>query len=96
MSMKGTFEQKMEWVFQLYDTNENGFISKDEMLTIVKSIHTMCSGATRDEAAASQVESVYAKADTNSDGQLSFEEFLALAKKDPTISNVLTGDMGEY
>ena len=86
----------MEWVFQIYDTNENGFISKDEMLKIVQSIHTMCSGATRDEAAQNQVDSVYAKADTNADGQLSFEEFLELAKNDPTISNVLTGDMGEY
>ena len=96
MSMKGTFEEKMKWVFQLYDSNENGFISKDEMLIIVKSIHTMCSGGTQEATAEKQVESVYQKADTNADGQLSFDEFFELAKKDPTISNVLTGDMGNY
>jgi len=96
MSMRGTFEEKMQWVFKLYDANDNGLISKDEMMAIVKAIHTMCSGSTAEETAQQQVDSVYNKADVNEDGQLSFDEFLALAKKDSTIANVLTGDMGDY
>ena len=33
-SSQGSFEDKMKWVFQLYDTDHNGLISKDEMFNI--------------------------------------------------------------
>ena len=102
MSSKGSFDDKMKWIFQLYDTNNNGLISKDEMLVIVQSLREMSTTAESEGgdcfAAAVQhhVDKLYEAADTNSDGQLSFDEFMNLAKTDPTISNVLNGDMSQY
>lgn len=96
MSSRGSFEDKMKWIFQLYDINENGFISKDEMLVIVKSIHLMCKGSSDDAEAEKQVDKIYSKMDSDSDGQISMDEFLALASSDPTVSKILTGDMANY
>ena len=39
--LQGTFLEKANWIFQLYDKDGDGSISKDEMLSIIKSIHSM-------------------------------------------------------
>ena len=96
MSSKGSYDEKMQWIFQLYDTNNNGLISKEEMGTIIQAIHQMCKCDDEEDAATRHVEKLYQSADANGDGQLSYDEFVALAKSDPTIANVLTGDMAEY
>jgi len=96
MSSRGSFEDKMKWIFQLYDTNNNGYISKDEMLVIVRSIHEMSSGMSDESAVQRHVDKIYKKADADDDGQLSLDDFLTLARGDPAMSKVLTGDMAEY
>ena len=96
MSSKGSFDDKMKWIFQLYDTNNNGLISKDEMLVIVQSIREMSTGDVDSSAAKKQVDRIYKKVDLNSDGQLSLEEFMVLAKSDPTVRNILNGNMANY
>ena len=96
MSSKGSFEDKMNWIFQLYDTNKNGLISKDEMLVIVQSIREISTGDIDVSAAERQVDRIYRKVDLNSDGQLSLDEFIVLAKSDPTVTNVLNGNMANY
>lgn len=95
MSMRSSFEDKMKYIFKLYDLNDNNLISKDEMLVIVKAIYKMC-GSTDDSAAERQVNCIYEKMDVDCDGQITMEEFVATAKSDATVRNVLTGDMGNY
>ena len=36
--LKGTEEEKLLWTFKLYDTNADGFISKEEMEDIAHSV----------------------------------------------------------
>jgi Ca2+-binding EF-hand superfamily protein len=38
---RGSLEEKLRWVFNLYDINGDGFISPDEMEEIVKSVYEM-------------------------------------------------------
>ena len=35
ITAKGSLEEKLNWAFGLYDTNGDGFITRDEMLDIV-------------------------------------------------------------
>ncbi len=36
VTAKGSLEEKLDWAFGLYDTNGDGFISREEMLVIIE------------------------------------------------------------
>ena len=76
-------------MFQLYDANSNGFISKDEMLVIIKAIYQMSNKKSDPASAQTRVESIYKEMDADGDDQLSFDEFLVLAKSDPAVLAML-------
>lgn len=38
---RGTIQEKMQWIFGLYDLNGDGLITKNEMLDVVSSIYEM-------------------------------------------------------
>ncbi|XP_074708414.1 calsenilin isoform X2 [Strix uralensis] len=58
--LRGTVHQKLKWAFNLYDINKDGYITKEEMLEIMKSIYDMMGRCThptlRDSAPAEHVE----------------------------------------
>ncbi|XP_056427350.1 calsenilin isoform X2 [Hyla sarda] len=39
--LRGTIHEKLKWAFNLYDINKDGYITKEEMLAIMKSIYDM-------------------------------------------------------
>jgi hypothetical protein len=63
ISAKGTMEEKLAWSFKLFDLDEDGYISKAEMLAIVDAIYRMVGQAQSlpdDEATATlRVEKVF-------------------------------------
>ena len=38
MLLKGTEEDRLRWTFRLYDTNGDGYISKEEMEDVAQSV----------------------------------------------------------
>ncbi|NWZ27476.1 CSEN protein, partial [Asarcornis scutulata] len=78
--LRGTVQEKLNWAFNLYDINKDGFITKEEMLEVMKSIYDMMGRCTlpalRDSAPAEHVELFFQKMDRNGDGVVTFEEFL--------------------
>ena len=38
---RGSFHEKLQWAFSLYDINGDGIITKDEMLDIVSAMYNM-------------------------------------------------------
>lgn len=48
-------EEKLQWVFGLYDLDGDGLISKEEMLDVVESIYEMLGRYTQPQIAEPQV-----------------------------------------
>lgn len=44
---RGSTEEKLRWIFKLYDCNSDGYISRAEMLQIVRAIYEMLGDSTR-------------------------------------------------
>lgn len=82
----GTREEKVRAAFALYDLNQDGVISLDEMTRYLTSVFKVLYetntetrgrlGVTPEELASVTAEQCFAEADLNHDGRLTFEEFL--------------------
>lgn len=51
---RGSVEEKLQWVFGLYDLDGDGLISKEEMLDVVGSIYEMLGRYTQPQCAEPQ------------------------------------------
>ncbi|XP_026100565.1 calsenilin isoform X1 [Carassius auratus] len=89
--LRGSVTEKLNWAFNLYDINKDGYITKEEMLLIMKSIYDMMGRYTypsvRDEAPSEHVEKFFQKMDRNRDGVVTIEEFIETCQKDENIMN---------
>ncbi|XP_063726994.1 neuronal calcium sensor 1-like [Symsagittifera roscoffensis] len=94
VTARGTNEEKMMWAFELYDTDRDGRISRDELLSVVDSIFLMMGknytdDQVRKEASRVKVERVFAAMDVDRDDFLSVEEFREGVQQDPAILRLL-------
>ncbi|CAH0480583.1 unnamed protein product [Peronospora belbahrii] len=82
----GTQEEKVKSAFTLFDINQDGFISRDEMETYLASVYRIVfitspatmhqlHGISPEELAQITTADAFTLADANEDGRLSFEEF---------------------
>ncbi|XP_041526805.1 calsenilin-like isoform X1 [Microtus oregoni] len=89
--LRGTVHEKLKWAFNLYDINKDGYITKEEMLAIMKSIYDMMGRHTypilREDAPLEHVERFFQKMDRNQDGVVTIDEFLETCQKDENIMN---------
>ncbi|XP_053314304.1 Kv channel-interacting protein 4 isoform X2 [Spea bombifrons] len=87
--LRGTVHEKLNWAFNLYDINKDGYITKDEMLDIMKAIYDMMGKYTypvvREETPKQHVENFFQKMDINKDGVVTIEEFIESCQKDENI-----------
>ncbi|XP_046429980.1 Kv channel-interacting protein 1-like isoform X1 [Neodiprion fabricii] len=88
---RGSVEEKLQWVFGLYDLDGDGLISKDEMLDVVGSIYEMLGRYTQPQCAEPQlaarehVERIFHLMDTNKDGVVTIEELVQWCSKDEQL-----------
>ena len=71
----------MKFAFLLFDEDNNGVISKPELVNILKANHM----ARTDSEVYRKAETIMAQADKNGDGVMSFDEFAKVSKKFPNI-----------
>ena len=94
ISKRATLEEKAAFVFNVYDADKGGTISKDELTEVM----TLSLGENSDvkipaTALSRIVNDTIKKMDQNGDGEISLEEFIAAARKNPSILNCVAVDI---
>ncbi|XP_048797637.1 Kv channel-interacting protein 4 isoform X2 [Lagopus muta] len=87
--LRGTVQEKLNWAFNLYDINKDGYITKEEMLDIMKAIYDMMGKCTypvlKEDTPRQHVETFFQKMDKNKDGVVTIDEFIESCQKDENI-----------
>ncbi|KAJ8266239.1 hypothetical protein GJAV_G00128140 [Gymnothorax javanicus] len=91
--LRGTVTEKLQWTFNLYDINRDGYISKEEMTLIVSAIYDMMGKYTypalKGDDPLQHVDAFFQKMDKNRDGVVTLEEFVLACQEDDTMMRSL-------
>lgn len=94
VTSRGNVEEKLKWAFKLYDLDNDGYITRQELLDIVDAIYRMVGETVtlpeEENTPEKRVNRIFSVMDKNKDDKLTFEEFLEGSKEDPTIIQALT------
>ncbi|KAL3983536.1 histamine receptor H2 [Sarotherodon galilaeus] len=92
ITSRGSFEQKLNWAFNMYDLDGDGKITRMEMLEIIEVLIMMRmneDGLTPQQ----RVDKIFSKMDKDQNDEITLEEFKEAAKSDPSIVLLLQCDM---
>uniref|UniRef100_A0A8C4HFT4 EF-hand domain-containing protein n=1 Tax=Dicentrarchus labrax TaxID=13489 RepID=A0A8C4HFT4_DICLA len=91
--LRGSVTEKLQWTFNLYDINRDGYINKEEMTDIVRAIYDMMGKYTypvlKNDAPKQHVEAFFQKMDKNRDGVVTLDEFILSCQEDENIMRSL-------
>ncbi|KAF7702282.1 hypothetical protein HF521_001565 [Silurus meridionalis] len=91
--LRGSTQEKLQWTFNLYDINKDGYITKEEMTDIVSAIYDMMGKHTypvlRTDTPKQHVDAFFQKMDKNRDGVVTLDEFILSCQEDENIMRSL-------
>eukprot|EP00040_Diaphanoeca_grandis_P002656 m.22360 g.22360 ORF g.22360 m.22360 type:complete len:190 (-) comp13794_c0_seq1:267-836(-) len=93
VTARGTLDEKIEWVFKLYDVNRNGNVEVEELEAIVQAINEMVGIHTLDgdeDSPKVKAERIFNKIKRESKTSLSIADFDNVVKNDASIRHALT------
>jgi len=93
ITSRGNLDEKLCWAFKLYDVDNDGYITRNEMYNIVDAIYQMVgqqAGDDDDGTPEKRVEKIFSQMDKNQDDKLTLEEFKEGSKNDPRIVQALS------
>ncbi|KAH9395719.1 Neuronal calcium sensor 1 [Tyrophagus putrescentiae] len=95
VTSRGNLEEKLVWAFKLYDVDNDGYITREEMYNIVDAIYQMLGTQAKiaeeeEENPKERVDRIFEQLDKNQDNKLTLEEFKEGSKQDPKIVQALS------
>uniref|UniRef100_A0A915JAN4 EF-hand domain-containing protein n=1 Tax=Romanomermis culicivorax TaxID=13658 RepID=A0A915JAN4_ROMCU len=86
---RGSEDEKLRWVFNLYDLDHDGYLSRHDIETVLSSIYDMMGPHTNppveEHTIRQHADDIFGRMDKNCDGLITFREFLISCKKDVDI-----------
>ncbi|GAV05557.1 hypothetical protein RvY_15665-1 [Ramazzottius varieornatus] len=86
---RGTLQEKARWVFNLYDINGSGKVTKGNLRDVVSAVYQLLGAHAKpssDEFATKEhVDRMFNKFDLNRNGEITFAEFMQVCETDPRI-----------
>lgn len=85
-------KKKLKWAFNMYDIDGNGFIDKQEMISMMRAVYKMTPSIKKPDDVSTpekMTKKLFAKMDANGDGEISWEEFYDGAMKDSLVLAML-------
>ncbi|KAI3377382.1 hypothetical protein L3Q82_008572 [Scortum barcoo] len=95
---RGDLEHKLRWSFKVYDKDNNGYVDRDELRSIIDNIYRI-KKSTKTDVSDPQltvddvVDRILNTVDHDGDGYINMEEFIRGAQQDPWVLNMLKLDM---
>ena len=86
--------EKTKKIFRVFDTNNDGFIIREEMERLVKNMYAFIKHDNPDVAAESTIEEfTFAEMDEDSDGKVTEAEFMAAVERKAEFTSLLTDEV---
>lgn len=87
---RGSLNDRLKWIFSLYDLNGDGCITRQEMTDVVQAVYDLMGKHTDapvdEKTVAQKVESLFTTLDLNKDGVITLDEFTEACSQDSTIA----------
>ena len=88
-SVKGRKDQKLKFLFQIYDINNDGFITNGELFDVLK---MMTGSNLRDVQLQQIVDKTIIFADLDRDGKISLEEFTKMVERTNVLKQLVLNE----
>lgn len=102
--LRGEGTDALFMAFDIFDTDRSGFLTKDEVLAMIRNLVIAETRALKEKAgqsptvdddeievSASALESLFTRMDANNDGKISKEEFAQAIKKEKILADAIFG-----
>ncbi|XP_045137436.1 Kv channel-interacting protein 1-like [Portunus trituberculatus] len=87
---RGSLDDRLKWIFSLYDLNGDGCITRQEMTDVVQAVFDLMGKHTDtpvdEQTVGQKVETLFTTLDLNKDGVITLDEFTEACGRDGTIA----------
>ncbi|XP_065040266.1 calcium and calcium/calmodulin-dependent serine/threonine-protein kinase-like [Musa acuminata AAA Group] len=84
-------EEALRLCFQMYDTDRSGYISKEELASMLRALPEDCLPA--DITEPGKLDEIFDQMDANSDGKVTFDEFKAAMHRNSSLQDVVLSSL---
>lgn len=97
-SGRGSPETKLGWAFSVFDQDNDGLVSREEMVVVVEAVYQMVGPAVKDmsedvNTPQKRVDKLFRQAEKGKKDKLAFQDFCSIVEQDEAIWNILRCDM---